>query len=77
MYKVYKIDPVTYYRGMSLVAADDAKEANRFIDNYKKVDTDNYGDSLGYCYVDENDLIDGLFAEEEGIVYYGIIYSGC
>lgn len=76
MYKVYKIDSEIYYRGISLVAADNAKEANTIIDDYKKIDKNNSGDSWGYCRVDENDVIDGIFAEEKGIVYFGIRYSG-
>lgn len=77
MYKVYKIDPNQYcYSGVSFVAADNAEEANSFIANFKEEDEHNWDDSWGYSYVDENDVMDGLFAQGKGIVYHGIWYNG-
>ena len=39
MYKVYKVEPRMYYHGMSLVAAENAEEANSIIADFKKDDT--------------------------------------
>ena len=74
MYKVYKVLPQMYYHGMSLVAADSAEEANLFISEFKRDDTNNWDDSWGYCEVDEDDAIEGLLAENKGIVLRGIYY---
>ena len=76
MYKVYKVLPQMYYHGMSLVAADSAVEANSFIADFKRDDTNNWNDSWGYCEVDEGDSIEGLLAENKGIVLHGIYYYG-
>lgn len=77
MYKVYEINTrLSCYGGVSFVAADNAEEANSFVDNFKKIDTNNYGDSWGYDSVEEGNVIDGLFAQDKGIVYYGIYYRG-
>ena len=76
MYKVYKVLPQMYYHGMSLVAADSAEEANLFISEFKRDDTNNWDDSWGYCEVDEDDAIEGLLAENKGIVLRGIYYYG-
>ena len=76
MYNVYKIDSTNQYSGISLVVAENAEEANSFIDSFKKVDINNYGDSRGYSYVEECDKLEGVFGESKGIIYYGIFYSG-
>ena len=76
MYKVYKVEPQMFYHGMSLVAADSAEEANLFISDFKRYDTNNWSDSWGYCEVDEGDAIEGVFSERKGIVLYGIYYYG-
>lgn len=65
-----------YYHVMSLVAADSAVEANLFISEFKRDDTNNWCDSWGYCEVDESDAIEGLLSERKGIVLYGIYYYG-
>ena len=76
MYKVYKVEPQMHYHGMSLVAADSAEEANLFISDFKRYDTNNWSDSWGYCEVDEDDAIEGLLSENKGIVLHGIYYYG-
>lgn len=76
MYNVYKIDSTNHYSGISLVVAENAEEANLFIDDYKERDIDNIGDSRGYSYVEECDKLEGVFGESKGIIYYGIFYSG-
>ena len=76
MYKVYAIQSKTCYRGMSLISANDAEEANSFIEEFQKSDKTNIFDSWGYMMVDEDDVIEGLWAEEKGIVHYGIYYNG-
>ena len=45
MYKVYKVEPQMHYHGMSLVAANNAEEANSIIADFKKDDTNNWNDS--------------------------------
>ena len=76
MYKVYKVEPQMHYHGMSLVAAESAEEANLFISDFKRYDTNNWSDSWGYCEVDEDDAIESVFSERKGIVLYGIYYYG-
>ena len=76
MYKVYKVEPQMHYHGMSLVAANNAEEANSIIADFKREDTNNWHDSWGYCEVDESDVIEGLLSERKGIVLYGIYYYG-
>ena len=76
MYKVYKVEPQMHYHGMSLVAANNAEEANSIIADFKRDDTNNWNASWGYCEVDENDAIEGLLSERKGIVLYGIYYYG-
>ena len=76
MYKVYKVEPQMYYHGMSLVAANNAEEANVIIADFKKNDTNNWCDSWGYCEVDESDVIEGVLSEHKGIVLYDIYYYG-
>ena len=76
MYKVYKIEPKMHYHGLSLVAANNAEEANLIITEFKIDDTNNWNDSWGYCEVDESDAIEGVLSERKGIVLYGIYYYG-
>ena len=76
MYKVYKVEPQMHYHGMSLVAADSAEEANLFISEFKRDDTNNWDDSWGYCEVDEDDALEGVFSENSGIIFHGIRYTG-
>ena len=76
-YSVYKIEPSYYcYRGFSLVAAKSVKEANEYIKNFQEIDKDNSCDSWGYSFVNEFDKIDYLFSTQEGIIEYGIYYTG-
>lgn len=76
MYKVYKIDSVVCYFGFSLVSANNAIEANKFIEEFKKEDIGNRYNSFGYSFVDESDILEGIFSNEKGIVHYGICYGG-
>lgn len=76
-YNVYEIIPNSlYYGGMSLVAAESTEEANDFIDEFIKSDTQNYNDSLGYNHIDEYNIMDHLYSDEKGIIYYGIYCCG-
>lgn len=75
-YNVYEINCTRLYNGYALVAAEDANEANNFIEQFKKEDSDNYCDSNGYCYVGKGDVIEDLYSERKGIIKYGIYYSG-
>ena len=76
-FSVYKISPNQgCYMGNALVAANNAIEANEFIDSFKEHDKHNDSDSWGYGYVDEDDKIDCLFSTVTGIIDYGIWYRG-
>ena len=76
-YKVYKIDGECCYSGYSLVAAETAEEAREYIRSFKRHDPHNEGNSFGYYeYITDEDQIEGLWAEEPGIIHYGIIYCG-
>ena len=79
-YNVYKIDTggryASCYRGMSLVAAENADEANEIICNEIKNDTHNARDTWGYGTVDEYDIVENVYSDVKGIVLYGIYYCG-
>ena len=73
MYKVYIIVPLLgCYRGASFVAAKTAQRANELIDLFKKSDIKNLRNSEGYSYVEENDALNGIYSDDEGIVHMGI-----
>lgn len=76
MFKVYKVTSGACYTGYALVAANSAEEANKHIATFKNSDKDNTCDSWGYDKVYEDDRIEHLFSDEEGIIDYGISYSG-
>lgn len=78
MFNVYKIEPKSYngYRGLSLVAANTIEDANKYIEDLKKNDVGNNMDSGGYCSVNKNDFLDGVYSEKAGIIHYGIEYYG-
>lgn len=76
MYQVYVCDSDMYYHGMSLIAAENAEEANKIIEEYKQYDKDNKFDSRGYCEVTEADVVECVTSDMKGIVYYGIRYGG-
>lgn len=75
-YKVYVIDSNAYYAGKSIVAAESARRANEIIDGFVHDDPHNHADSWGYSYVKECDALEDVYAEREGILYYGIYYTG-
>lgn len=76
MYKVYEIDHMCCYKGISLIAAEDAVEANKIIDDFIKSDENNVYDSRGYCHVKESDCIQPFHSDIKGIIRYGIYYTG-
>ena len=77
MYKVYVIDSKMYYNGYALVAAENAEMATKEIEIFKRADEDNSRDSRGYySSVDEDDALEGVFSENSGIIFHGIIYTG-
>ena len=79
-YKVYSVNPggryERCYRGTSLVAADNAEEANQIIEDKIREDKDNRNDMWGYGEVDEDCVIENVYSEVKGIVHYGIYYYG-
>lgn len=76
-YKVYKIESEGCYSGYSLVAAETPMEAERYIKDFKERDNHNECDSFGYYdKITEENQIEGLWAEEPGIIHYGILYCG-
>lgn len=76
MYKVYEVTPKAYYYGYALVAAHTAAEANEHISVFKECDPTNKYDSWGWDYVSEDDVIENIFADCEGIMRDNIRYSG-
>ena len=76
MYKVYVSRSACYYGGISLIAANSAAEANKTIDLFKEVDIGNKCDSWGYTSVDEDDILEGVYSEKDGIICSGIYYTG-
>ena len=76
MYKVYEVTPRSCYYGYALVAAKSAAEANEHIATMKELDPNNKWDSFGWDYVTEDDVIENIFADCEGIMRNNIRYSG-
>lgn len=77
MYKVYIIDSEMCYTGYALVAAENAEMATKEIEIFKRADKDNFEDSKGYCpNVSEDDVLEGVFSENSGIIFHGIRYTG-
>ena len=64
------------YTGYSIVAAKTADEANEYIKQFKERDKGNLGDSKGYSFVDEDDIVREVYTERSGIVLHGIHYNG-
>lgn len=76
MYKVYVSRSACYYEGISLIAANSAEEANKTIGLFKEADVENKCDSWGYTSVDEDDVLERVYSENNGIIYSGIYYTG-
>lgn len=74
MYKVYLVNPNVDYVGFALVAAEDATNANEIIEDFKTFDDDNTYDSYGYCFVNDNDVIEGLSSNIKGFILQEICY---
>ena len=68
MYKVYISRSACYYGGISLIAANSAEEANKKIERFKQSDIGNKYDSWGYTSVDEDDVLEGAYSENDGIM---------
>lgn len=75
-YNVYEVSSSCNYSGFALIAAENATEANKFIQEFKDEDKDNYYNSYGYEFVKEYDVIEDIFAERKGFITHGISYSG-
>ena len=77
MYKVYDMMVTGPYNGTVLIAASSAEEANNFIRNFKASDPNNKYNSYAYTPdLTENDVVEGLFAEDSGWVYDRVTYTG-
>ncbi len=76
MYKVYEVTPRSCYYGYALVAANSAEEANEHISFLKDLDPTNKWDYFGWEYVTEDDVVENIFADCEGIMKSNIRYSG-
>lgn len=76
LYKVYEVTPRECYVGYALVAAHSAAEANEHISVLKECDPTNKYDSWGWTFVTEDDVIENIFADCEGIMRDTIHYSG-
>lgn len=75
-YGVYKCNSLMHYEGYSLIGADSAKQARKIVSEFQKQDEKNEYDSWGYGTVEEDDLIEGIWSESEGIIHMGIHYVG-
>lgn len=75
-YNVYKVDPEACYFGFALVAAKSVEDANKFIDIHKEVDSNNECDSWGHSHVYDGDMIENVYATEEGYIFNCITYGG-
>ena len=68
MYKVYEVIPRECYVGYALVA--------EHISVLKECDPTNKYNSWGWTFVTEDDVIENIFADCEGIIRDTIHYSG-
>ena len=77
MFKVYDMMVTGPYSGTVLIAASSAEEANKIIQKFKDSDPDNKYNSYAYTAdVTEDDVVEGLFAEDTGWVYDRVAYTG-
>ena len=77
MFKVYDMMVTGPYSGTVLIAATSAEEANNLIRNFKASDPDNKYNSYAYeADLTEDDVVEGLFAEDTGWVYDRVTYTG-
>lgn len=70
------MNPKFRYDGFALIAAMTAEEANEYIADFKKRDSNNKHDSYGWIYVYEDDVIENLSSSIGGIIYDYVHYSG-
>ena len=73
-FNVYRISSTSDYRGYSLVAAENASQANIFTEAFKQSDPNNAYDSMGYNFVDESDRISNIYSSITGFIMHGIYY---
>ena len=76
LYKIYEVSPAQYYYGYGLVAAHSAAEANEHIAVMKELDPTNRWDSYGWTFVSEDDVVENIYSDIEGIMRSNIRYSG-
>lgn len=77
MFKVYDMMVTGPYSGTVLIAASSAEEANRLIQKFKDCDPDNQCNSYAYdADLTEDDVVEGLYAEDTGWVYNKVTYTG-
>ncbi len=74
-FNVYEISSTSDYRGHSLVAAENASQANVFIEAFKQSDPNNAYNSMGYNFVDESDRISNIYSDITGFIIHGIYYG--
>lgn len=74
-FNVYEISSTSDYRRHSLVAAENASQANVFIEAFKQSDPNNAYNSMGYNFVDESDRISNIYSDSTGFIIHGIYYG--
>lgn len=74
--KVYRVYGCSGYRGFALIAANSSTEANEIILDFKRKDDGNKMDSWGYEYVDEEDIVEGIWGDKKGFIIQNIYYVG-
>lgn len=75
-FPLYKVSAKIHYAGVALIAAESAEVANEFIRQFQEVDNENVCNSWGYDTVTEDDKLDYAFGTLQGIIDYGIFYTG-
>lgn len=77
MFNIYRASIKNNYRGECFVAAQTAKEAMKYIAQFKEDDPNNEYDSYGIMpKIIEEDIIPDIKSNIEGIVFNSIYYSG-
>lgn len=75
-YNIHKITPKAHYDGDALIVATSCEQANSYIKDFQENDKDNKNDSLGYNFVQESDVVKGIWGEKPGFVNKSIYYQG-
>lgn len=73
-YNVYRVDCKPFYDGIALISAESADKANVIIAKEQETDSGNKEDTHGWEFVLEEDKVENLFSDIEGVLVNCISY---